>query len=188
LRQQKGLFAHTILEKPLRNEKIALPLHRQKEQRPGDKDNKTQLTKKESRSEKDNTKRKLRVKKRKGKKMKKMILMVVAMLSMTMTSYAENENAENTLNVEAYDMSVNIRKLAVTLDMTFDQMESVEEIHRIFCAEMVLAAHANKDEREALVDKAVKKDLRYMRYILDQKQYKKYLLLLNTTLQNRGLK
>jgi hypothetical protein len=74
------------------------------------------------------------------------------------------------------------------LDMTFDQMESVEEIHRIFCAEMVLAAHANKDEREALVDKAVKKDLRYMRYILDQKQYKKYLLLLNTTLQNRGLK
>ena len=53
---------------------------------------------------------------------------------------------------------------------------------------MVLAAHANKDEREALVDKAVKKDLRYMRYILDQKQYKKYLLLLNTTLQNRGLK
>ena len=120
--------------------------------------------------------------------MKKMILMVVAMFSMTMTSYAENENAENTLNVEAYDMSVNIRKLAVTLDMTFDQMESVEEIHRIFCAEMVLAAHANKDEREALVDKAVKKDLRYMRYILDQKQYKKYLLLLNTTLQNRGLK
>ena len=120
--------------------------------------------------------------------MKKMILMVVAMLSMTMMSYAENENAENTLNVEAYDMSVNIRKLAVTLDMTFDQMESVEEIHRIFCAEMVLAAHANKDEREALVDKAVKKDLRYMRYILDQKQYKKYLLLLNTTLQNRGLK
>lgn len=117
-----------------------------------------------------------------------MILMVVAMFSMTMTSYAENENAENTLNVEAYDMSVNIRKLAVTLDMTFDQMESVEEIHRIFCAEMVLAAHANKDEREALVDKAVKKDLRYMRYILDQKQYKKYLLLLNTTLQNRGLK
>ena len=117
-----------------------------------------------------------------------MILMVVAMFSMTMTSYAENENAENTLNVEAYDMSVNIRKLAVTLDMTFDQMESVEEIHRIFCAEMVLAAHANKDEREALVDKAVKQDLRYMRYILDQKQYKKYLLLLNTTLQNRGLK
>lgn len=120
--------------------------------------------------------------------MKKMILMVVAMLSMTMSSFAENENAENTLNVEAYDMSVNIRKLAVTLDMTFDQMETVEDIHRMFCAEMMMAAQANKDERTMLIDKAINKDLRYMRYVLDKKQYHKYLLLLNTTLHNRGLK
>ena len=119
--------------------------------------------------------------------MKKIVLMVVAMLSMTM-SYAENENAENTLSVEAYDMTVNMRKLAVTLGMTFDQMEAVEEIHRHFCAEMMFAANANKDEREELVDKAVKKDVRYMRYILDQEQYRKYLILLNTTLRNRGLK
>jgi hypothetical protein len=53
---------------------------------------------------------------------------------------------------------------------------------------MMLAAHANKNEREALVDRAVKKDVRYMYYVLDQKQYRKYLLLLNTTLHNRGLR
>ena len=53
---------------------------------------------------------------------------------------------------------------------------------------MMLAAQANKDEREALVDVAVKKDVRYMRYILDHAQYRKYLMLLNVTLQNRGLK
>ena len=119
--------------------------------------------------------------------MKTIVLMVVAMLSMTM-SYAENENANNTQSVEAYDMSVNIRKLAVTLGMTVDQMEAVEEIHRTFCAEMMFAAHANKDEREELVEKAVKKDARYMSYILDRDQYRKYLILLNTTLRNRGLK
>jgi hypothetical protein len=34
----------------------------------------------------------------------------------------------------------------------------------------------------------VKKDMRYMRYILNDAQYKKYELLLNTTLVNRGLK
>lgn len=118
-----------------------------------------------------------------------MILMVVAMLSMTtMTSYAENENANAAQNVEAYDMTVNIRKLAVALDMTFDQMEAVQDIHYTFCAEMMMAAHANKDEREALIDQAVKKDVRYMRYVLNEKQYRKYLLLLNTTLHNRGLK
>lgn len=120
--------------------------------------------------------------------MKKMILMVMAMLSMTMTSYAENDNAENINKVENYDMTVNMRKLAVALDMTFDQMETVGDIHRTFCAEMMLAAHAEKEERSALMDKAINKDLRYMRYVLDKEQYHKYLLLLNTTLHNRGLK
>ena len=85
-------------------------------------------------------------------------------------------------------MNVNMRKLAVTLGMTIDQMEAVEDIHRTFCAEMMLAAHASNDEREALVDKAVKKDVRYMGYILDREQYRKYLILLNATLRNRGLK
>jgi hypothetical protein len=120
--------------------------------------------------------------------MKKMILMVVAMLSMTMTSYAENENANAVKNVEAYDMTVNIRKLAVALDMSFDQMDAVQDVHHTFCAEMMMAAQADKDQREDLVDQAVKKDVRYMRYILNEKQYRKYLMLLNATLHNRGLK
>jgi len=119
--------------------------------------------------------------------MKKIVLTLVAMLSMTFAN-AENENASNTLGVEAYDMNVNMRKLAVTLGMTFEQMEAVEDIHRTFCAEMMFAAHANKDEREKLVDKAVKKDVRYMSYVLDKEQYRKYLILLNATLRNRGLK
>jgi hypothetical protein len=119
--------------------------------------------------------------------MKKIVLMVVAMLSMTF-AFAENENATRTLQVEAYDMSVNIRKLAVTLDMSLEQMEAVEDIHRNFCNEMMLAAHANSDEREALVDKAVKKDVRYMGYVLNKEQYRKYLILLNSTMRNRGLK
>jgi hypothetical protein len=120
--------------------------------------------------------------------MKKMILMVVAMLSMTMTSYAENDNAVKAENAEAYDMSINLRKLAVTLGLSYDQMEAVQDIHRTFCAEMMMAAQASNDERNEMVDKAVKKDVRYMHYVLDEKQYRKYLLLLNTTLHNRGLK
>ena len=119
--------------------------------------------------------------------MKKIVLMVVAMLSMTM-SYAENENNNTVQNIDAYDMSVNMRKLAVTLDLNADQMEAVKDIHRNFCNEMMLAAYANSDERATLVDNAVKKDLRYMHYVLDHKQYKTYLTLLNVTLQNRGLK
>ena len=109
------------------------------------------------------------------------------MLSLT-TMYAENENTTETLGVEAYDMHVNIRRLAVTLGLTMDQMEAVGDIHRNFQNEMMLAAHAEKDERATLVDNAVKKDLRYMRYVLNQKQYKLYASLLQATLVNHGLK
>ena len=119
--------------------------------------------------------------------MKKIVLMVVAMLSMTV-SYAENENANNVKGVEAYDMTVNMKKLAVTLGLTYDQMEAVEDIHHQFSQEMMMAATAESDEREALVDQAVKKDVRYMHYVLNDKQYKTYLMLLNATLHNRGLK
>ena len=119
--------------------------------------------------------------------MKKIVLMVVAMFTMT-TSFAENENNSAVKSVEAYDMTVNMRKLAVTLDLNSDQMEAVQDIHTAFCNDMMLAAYAQNDERKELVDQAVKKDVRYMRYILDEKQYKKYLTLLNATLQNRGLK
>ena len=110
------------------------------------------------------------------------------MLTMSMV-YAENENNNATAEAaKAYDMTVNMRKLAVVLGLTMDQMEAVNDIHNQFCNEMMLAAQAMGDERAKLFNEAVKKDTRYMRYVLDEKQYKKYLLLLNTTLSNRGLR
>jgi replicative superfamily II helicase len=120
--------------------------------------------------------------------------MTVAMLSMTM-AFAENEKenavVENALemNVEnVYDMSVNMRKLSVALGLAVDQIEAVETVHNTFNAEMLFAAHySTKEEREAQVKKAVEKDIKWMNYILTKDQYRKYLLLLNTTLNNRGL-
>ena len=119
--------------------------------------------------------------------MKKIVLMIVAMMTMTM-GYAENENNNAVKNVEAYDMTVNMRKLAVALGLDYDQIEAVEDIHQQFSNEMMLAATSNGDDREALVDQAVKKDVRYMRYVLNDKQFRTYLMLLNATLHNRGLK
>ena len=52
---------------------------------------------------------------------------------------------------------------------------------------MLNAAVAPKDDRKAMVNKAIEKDLKYMHYILDRDQYRKYLLLLNATINNRGL-
>ena len=113
-------------------------------------------------------------------------MMTLAMLSMTMT-FAENEETKNVTNVEAYDMSVNMRKLSVALGLTTDQMEAVESIHNTFNAEMQMAAQADEADRNEKVYKAVERDIKWMHYVLDNKQYRTYLTLLNTTLNNRGL-
>lgn len=124
--------------------------------------------------------------------MKKKIFMVaLSLLSMTAT-YAESEAEsrvahEETADLSAYDMSVNMRKLAVTLGLTFDQMEAVSNIHETFKAEMELASRYDAAKRQKIVDRAIARDLRFMRYILSTEQYRKYQLLLNTTLRNRGL-
>ena len=118
--------------------------------------------------------------------MKRLFLTTLAMLSMTMT-FAESEEAKEVKNVEAYDMSVNMRRLGVTLGLTVDQMEAVETIHNTFNAEMQMAARADENARQELVNKAVERDIKWMHYVLDQKQYSNYLTLLNNTLNNRGL-
>lgn len=120
--------------------------------------------------------------------MKRLFLTTIAVLSMTMAAFAENESAKSVNNVETYDMTINMRKLAETLGLTFDQMDAVETIHQTFNAEMLFAAQSDKEQQQELLDKAVSKDVKWMRYVLNDKQYRKYLLLLNTTLNNRGLK
>ena len=119
--------------------------------------------------------------------MKRLFLTVAAMLSMTLT-FAENENMNSVNNAEAYDLSVNMNQLGKTLSLADDQKEAVTEIHRIFCSEMMFATQYSKEECDARVNAAIKKDLGYMNYILTPDQYKKYRMLLNITMRNRGLR
>ena len=117
-------------------------------------------------------------------KMKKIVLTLVALMSMT-TIFAENEGMNTT---EAYNMTVNMKNLARTLNLSKDQVESVAEVHKTFSSEMMFAAQYGKEERTKMVEKAINKDLAYMNYILNKDQYRKYVMLLNMTLVNRGLK
>ena len=49
------------------------------------------------------------------------------------------------------------------------------------------ASNSSNESRKAVTKNAVDKNLKYMRMFLNDKQYKKYVMLLNTTLVNRGL-
>ena len=115
-----------------------------------------------------------------------MILTMVAMLSMT-TAFAEGENAANVSNVEAYDLNINMNKLSDALELADDQKEAVENIHHTFAAEMSFAAQYGEGERDAMVKRAIENDVKWMRYVLNDEQMRKYLVLLNATINNRGL-
>ena len=123
---------------------------------------------------------------KKGKKiMKKIMIMAVAMFAMATTTFAADEATNATA---AYNMNVKMGSLANALSLNIDQAEAVADVHKNFTADMMNAATAAKDERTAMIDKAVIKDLKYMHSILNDSQYRKYVMLLNATLMNRGLK
>ena len=115
-----------------------------------------------------------------------MILTMVAMLSMT-TAFAEGENAANVENMEAYELNINMNKLSKALNLADDQKEAVAEIHHTFASELMFAAQYGKNERKAYVDRAIDNDVKWMRYVLNEDQMHTYLMLLNTTVNNRGL-
>lgn len=119
--------------------------------------------------------------------MKKIVLTLVTMMSLTM-AFAGNADAKATEMNNVYDLHINIRRLATTLGLNLDQMESVEDLYRNFCMEMLNASVADKDEKADMVDNALKRNLTYMSYVLDTKQLKTYTTLINTTLTNRGLR
>ena len=116
-----------------------------------------------------------------------MILTLVAMLSMT-TAFAEGEKATNANNVEAYELNINMNKLFAALDLANDQKEAVADIHHTFASELMFAAQYANNDRKALVARAIENDVKWMRYVLNDKQYRTYLTLLNATLSNRGIR
>ena len=118
--------------------------------------------------------------------MKKIVLTVVAVMSMTM-AFAAGENDNNTATTNAYKFNLSTYALSRALNLNQDQVDVVEDINRTFSAEMMNAAVSDSSEREAKVNAAIRKDLSYMHYVLNNSQYREYVKLLNVTLNNRGL-
>ncbi|MGI6232452.1 MAG: hypothetical protein ACOYJF_06340 [Prevotella sp.] len=120
--------------------------------------------------------------------MKKIVLTMIAMMSLTFAvAETPKSNAANNTTAANYDMTVNYSRLGNTLALDLDQMESVKMIHDSYIKAMNKIAKAPEAEKKALVKKATEKELAQMRYVLDREQYRKYNMLINATLTNRGL-
>lgn len=121
--------------------------------------------------------------------MKKFVLMVALMLATNTANILAGENSVNeTENVENYYIHVNEKSLSKSLGMSKDQMEICSDVIKEFENDMVFASsNAKGESRKAVTRNAIMKNMRYMKMFLDEAQYKKYVLILNTTLVNRGI-
>ena len=121
--------------------------------------------------------------------MKKFVFMVALMLATNTANILASENSVNeTENVENYYIHVNEKSLSKSLGMSKDQMEICYDVIKEFENDMVFASsNAKGESRKAVTRNAIMKNMRYMKMFLDEAQYKKYVLILNTTLVNRGI-
>ncbi len=86
-----------------------------------------------------------------------------------------------------YDFTVNYSRLGCCLEMSTDQLKDFILFFDQFKDNMLFAYNECPEaSRDSVVKSIVNKNVKEMRYILNEKQYKKYLLLLDTTLRNRG--
>ena len=121
--------------------------------------------------------------------MKKFVFMVALMLATNTANILASDNSVNeTENVENYYIHVNEKSLSKSLGMSKDQMEICSDVIKEFENDMVFASsNAKGESRKAVTRNAIMKNMRYMKMFLDEAQYKKYVLILNTTLVNRGI-
>lgn len=119
--------------------------------------------------------------------MKKIVLTMVALLSMT-AAFAEGEVDNEAAEAAKYEIRFNMNSLSKALDLNYDQQKAVGDIMNMFASDMTNAAATSGNERAELRKKAINRDLAYMRAVLEPEQYRTYVMLLNTTLNNRGFK
>jgi len=109
------------------------------------------------------------------------------LFTMNAVMFAEDNNVAEVESVEKYDFNVNARKLASFLELSEDQMDAVEQVTNELSNDMRFAFYENsKDGRKKVVANAVNKNVKHMFYILNDKQYHKYLVVFNATLRNKG--
>ena len=110
--------------------------------------------------------------------------MVIAVLSMGMTVNAENESI-NTADI--FTVKANVPSLARYLELREQQVADVADVQEMFTKDLAKAQAAQGKKRASIVKRALRRNCANMHVLLDYDQYKKYLRVLNATVNNRGL-
>ena len=115
--------------------------------------------------------------------------MLVMLFTISVYSFAENNNTAEVERLAKYDLKIDNRRLAVYLDLNEDQMDAVEAVSTEFTNDMKFAAvECKENNRKIVTYTVINKNIKHMRYILNNEQMHKYLKVLNVTMVNRGIK
>ena len=128
-------------------------------------------------------------------------MMVALMLTVSTATFAGNDDVMiseidnvptysyvNLSKVELnYDFNINYNKLFKYLKLNDRDFKNVKNTHDAFREGMLLASKAqNRVERDSLIKNSIDYEVRNMKMFLSDKQYRKFLRVFNTTLNNRG--
>ena len=97
------------------------------------------------------------------------IIKVGAKIDNAPSKEKEGEMAMGTSNMEAYELNINMDKLSEALNLADDQKEAVADIHHTFASELMFAAQYGANDRKKLVARALDNDVKWMRYVLNEK-------------------
>ena len=95
--------------------------------------------------------------------------------------------AKSNDTVKRFDMSCDIYRLSVVLDLDERQMDAVEAILDDFSSEMQSLTTLRGPQQRFRIHQAVRKDASQMRQVLNDKQFRDYMRILMVTLRNRHL-
>ena len=128
-------------------------------------------------------------------------MMVALMLTVSTATFAGNDDVMiseidnvptysyvNLSKVELnYDFNINYNKLFKYLKLNERDFKNVKNTHDAFREGMLLASKAqNRVERDSLIKNSIDYEVRNMKIFLSDKQYRKFLRVFNTSLNNRG--
>lgn len=112
--------------------------------------------------------------------------MTLAVVLATVPAMASGEANATGVN-DAYDMSVDMRKLGCALGLSLNQVDEMSASYARFNEAMKNVGKADKNERTTLTEQAVRENFKAMKLILKPTQFNKYEQLITVTLVNRGI-
>ena len=116
--------------------------------------------------------------------MKKIVLTFVFAVFATF-GFAQNRFEVPSINIdECYDLSIDVSRLSNRLQLTSEQVEFMKAINDCMNREIEEASSSEGFVKAMQFRKAIDKDVRNMKKILDEEQFEIYVQLLFTTIRN----